>query len=151
MVVNCTLLAHDKFRRISQLTMLLPVFQDLIKPQWRKVLEELKRSGGLSISELARRVDASYMAVKQQCDELKKLGYLSRTRVPRTVVGRPEISYRLAAKADGLFPQAGMTFTLELLDELKGIYGDSLPDKLLFVAARSMKDSVDVTRRFLSR
>ncbi len=112
--------------------MLLPVFQDLIKPQWRKVLEELKLSGSLSVAELARRVEASYMAVKQQCEELKKIGYLGRTRVPRTEVGRPEIFYRLTDKADALFPQAGVTFTLGLLEELKAHYGESFPDKLLF-------------------
>ncbi len=112
--------------------MLLPVFQDLIKPQWRKVLEELKLSGSLSVAELARRVEASYMAVKQQCEELKKLGYLGRTRVPRTEVGRPEIFYRLTDKADALFPQAGVAFTLGLLEEMKVHYGESFPDKLLF-------------------
>jgi predicted ArsR family transcriptional regulator len=112
--------------------MLLPVFQDLIKAQWRKVIEELKRSGSLSVSELARRVDASYMAVKQQCEELKKLGYLGRIRVPRTEVGRPEIFYRLTDRADALFPQAGAEFTLGLLDELRLHYGESFPDKVLF-------------------
>ena len=95
--------------------MLLPVFQDLIKPQWRAVLEELKLSGGLPVSELARRLDASYMAVKQQCEELKKLGYLDRSRIPRTAVGRPEIFYSLSVKADALFPEAGLRFTLEIL------------------------------------
>ncbi len=112
--------------------MLLPVFQDLIKPQWRKVLVELKLAGSLSVSDLSRSVDASYMAVKQQCEELKKLGYLGRTRVPRTEVGRPEIFYRLTDKADALFPQAGVSFTLDLLGELKQNYGESFPDKLLF-------------------
>ncbi len=112
--------------------MLPPVFQDLIKPQWRAVLEELKFSGGLPVSELARRVGASYMAVKQQCEELKKLGYLDRSRVPRTVVGRPEIFYSLGVKADALFPQAGAGFTLELLRELKALFGENTPDKLLF-------------------
>jgi predicted ArsR family transcriptional regulator len=112
--------------------MLLPVFKDLIKPQWRTVLEELKLSGGLPVSELAKRVDASYMAVKQHCEELKKAGYLDRSRIPRTVVGRPEIFYSLGVKADALFPEAGTGFTLELLDVLKGQYGDNAPDKLLF-------------------
>lgn len=112
--------------------MLLPVFQDLIKPQWRKVLQELKISGSLSVSEISRRVEASYMAVKQQCEELKKLGYLGRIRVPRTEVGRPEIFYRLTDKADGLFPDAGVSFTLDLLEELKLHYGENAPDKLLF-------------------
>ncbi len=112
--------------------MLLPAFQDLIKPQWRKVLEQLKLAGGLPVSELARQVGASYMAVKQQCEELRKIGYLGRIRVPRTAVGRPEIFYQLTAKADALFPEAGVGFTLDLFDELKLLYGDSLPDKLLF-------------------
>lgn len=112
--------------------MLLPVFQDLIKPQWRKVLEELKISGSLSVSELSRRVEASYMAVKQQCEALKKLGYLGRTRVPRTEVGRPEIFYRLTEKADAIFAEAGVHFTLDLLEELKSHYGENAPDKLLF-------------------
>jgi len=112
--------------------MLLPVFQDLIKPQWRAVLEELKLSGGLPVSELARRVEASYMAVKQHCEELNKIGYLDRARLPRVAVGRPEIFYSLSAKADALFPQAGVNFTLGLLEDLKSLYGESSPEKLLF-------------------
>lgn len=112
--------------------MLLPVFQDLIRPQWRVILEELKLSGGLPVSDLARQVDASYMAVKQQCEDLKKIGYLDRTRLPRKVVGRPEIFYSLSAKADALFPQAGVRFTLDLLEELKSLLGVNIPDKLLF-------------------
>lgn len=112
--------------------MLLPVFQDLIKPQWRAVLEELKFSGGLPVSELARRVDASYMAVKQHCEELKKLGYLERSRIPRTAVGRPEIFYSLGAKADALFPEAGFRFTLEILQGMKALFGEKMPEKLFF-------------------
>jgi predicted ArsR family transcriptional regulator len=120
------------FLNLKPQIMLLPVFQDLIKLPWRKVLEELKLAGGLPVSELSRQVGASYMAVKQQCEELRKIGYLSRIRVPRTVVGRPEIFYQLTAKADALFPEAGLHFTLDLLDELRQHYGDNSPDKLLF-------------------
>jgi predicted ArsR family transcriptional regulator len=112
--------------------MLLPVFRDLIKPRWRTVLEELKRSGGMPVSELARKTGGSYMAVKAHCDELVAAGYLIRTRLPRTAVGRPEIFYSLATEADALFPQAGVDFTLDLLDEVKLMYGESAPDKLLF-------------------
>jgi predicted ArsR family transcriptional regulator len=112
--------------------MLLPVFKDLLKPQWRKVLEELKRSGGMPVSDLARGLGGSYMAVKTHCEDLTKAGYLLRTRRPRTEVGRPEIYFSLAAKADGLFPQAGADFILELLDELKRMHGESAPEKLLF-------------------
>jgi predicted ArsR family transcriptional regulator len=112
--------------------MLLPVFQDLIKPQWRLVIETLKAAGGLSISELSRRAGTSYMTAKMHCDELANAGYLTRTRLPRTVIGRPEIFYNLSAKADALFPQAGMEFTLDLLDELRAMHGESAPERLLF-------------------
>lgn len=120
--------------------MLLPVFQDLIKSQWRVVLEELKLSGGLPVSELARHVDASYMAVKQHCEELKKAGYLDRSRVPRTAVGRPEIFYSLSAKADLLFPEAGASFTLDVLDELRGLFGESTPEKVLFLHFEKLRE-----------
>lgn len=142
--------------------MLLPVFQDLIKPRWRKVLEELKLSGPLPVSELSRRVDASYMAVKQQCEELKNIGYLARRRVARTEVGRPEIFYQLTESAGALFPQAGMSFTLELLDSLKVLYGESFADKLLFQYFEKQQSDwqkrlekfptlVEKTRKFLNQ
>ena len=112
--------------------MLVPVFRDLIKPQWRSVLEELKRSGGMPVGDLARKTGDSYMAVKAHCEHLTKSGYLIRTRFPRTAVGRPEIFYSLAARAEMLFPQAGVDFTLGLLDELRLMFGENTPDKLLF-------------------
>ncbi len=112
--------------------MLLPVFQDLIKPQWRQVLEALKRSGGMSVSELARLTGVSYMAAKSHCEELTQAGYVIRSRLPRTEVGRPEIFYSLSEKSEALFPQVGIDFTLALLNDLKRMSGDSAPEKLLF-------------------
>jgi predicted ArsR family transcriptional regulator len=112
--------------------MLLPVFRDLVKPQWRAVLEELKRTGSSPVADLALKIGCSYMAAKNHCDELTKAGYLVRTRVPRAEVGRPGIFYSLATKADLLFPQAGLAFTLELLEEIRHMYGESAPEKVLF-------------------
>jgi predicted ArsR family transcriptional regulator len=112
--------------------MFLPGFRDLIKPQWVSTIEELKLSGGLPVSELSRRIEVGYMAVKQYCEDLKELGYLDRSRVPRTEVGRPEIFYRLTKKADALFPQAGTMFSLEVLDGLKPLFGESAPERVLF-------------------
>lgn len=106
--------------------------RDLIKPQWATTIEELKISGGLPVSELSRRLGSSYMAVKQYCEDLKKLGYLERSRIPRTEVGRPEIFYRLTPKADILFPQASASFSLELLDGVKSLFGDSAPERLIY-------------------
>lgn len=124
--------------------MLLPVFRDLIKPQWRVVLETLKQEGSLPVSELARRAGASYMAVKTHCDELVKAGYVIRTRMPRSEVGRPEIFYSLAARADALFPQAGVEFTLELLDETRAMFGEHAPEKLLFQYFQKRREQLAV-------
>lgn len=112
--------------------MLLPVFRDLLKPQWLAVIETLKAHGSLSVADLSRLTGTSYMTLKKSCEELTRTGYLTRTRLPRREVGRPEILYGLAAKADAFFPQAGVDFTLGLLDLLRPMHGENAAEKLLF-------------------
>jgi predicted ArsR family transcriptional regulator len=112
--------------------MLLPVFHDLIKSKWLLIIEALKRRGGMPVSELCDETKGSYMTVKTHCDELVDAGYLVRTRLPRREVGRPEIYYSIAAKAEELFPQAGVDFSLDLLEELRQMQGESAPERLLF-------------------
>ena len=109
-----------------------PAFHDLLKPQWLDTLAELKVSGGLAVSELARRLDSNYMTVKQHCEDLTKLGYLSRSRIPRTEIGRPEIFYRLSEKAEGIFPSIPESFTLDILEQIQRAFGETAPDRLLF-------------------
>lgn len=115
-------------------------FADLAKPQWVAALRELKLAGGLPVSELSRRLEMSYMAVKQYCEDLRRLGYLDRTRIPRTEVGRPEIFYRLSSKADALFPEAGAAFSLEILETARSLFGESAPERLIFVHFQQLKD-----------
>ena len=112
--------------------MLLPALQDLIKPQWRTVLEALKERGEMTVGDLAKLGKVSYMGAKSHCEGLMKAGYLVRTRLPRTEVGRPEILYSLSEKAHTLFVQAGPDFTLGLLQDTERIFGKNPPDKLLF-------------------
>jgi len=112
--------------------MFIPAFHDLLKPQWLGTLTELKTSGGLAVSELSRRLGSSYMTVKQHCEDLTKRGYLSRSRVPRTEIGRPEIFYRLSEKAEALFPTIPVSFTLEMLDQVKLLFGENGPERILF-------------------
>ena len=111
--------------------MFLPGFRELVKEGWVKVIEELKISGGLPVSELSRRLGTSYMGMKDQCDRLVKMGYLERWRLPRQEVGRPEIMYRLAPKAEAIFPQAGVALSIELLEAARALFGDTAPERLL--------------------
>lgn len=116
-------------------------FHDLLKPQWLATLTELKEAGGLAVSELSRRLGSSYMTVKQHCEDLTKLGYLKRTRVPRTEIGRPEIFYRLSEKADALFPAIPPEFTLGMLEQIQRMFGENAPDRLLFQYFQELGES----------
>lgn len=106
----------------------------MMKPSYAALLEALKRSDGLPVSDLARELKMSYMGVKQHCLNLHKKGYLEEWRVPREKkeVGRPEKIYRLTSKCDDLFPQGGGEVTLAVLDGLRQVYGESAPEKMMF-------------------
>lgn len=112
--------------------MFLNAFHDLLKPQWLGVLMQLKMSGGMAVSDLAKELGGSYMTVKQHCEDLTKHGYIMRIRVPRTEIGRPEIFYRLAEKADAMFPAIPASFSIQMLEHARTLFGDTAPEKLLY-------------------
>ncbi len=93
---------------------------------------ELKVSGGMAVTELAKKLGSSYMTVKQHCEDLSKRGYLVRIRVPRTEIGRPEIFYRLSDKAEQMFPDIPSSFSIDMLEHARQLFGDTAPEKLLF-------------------
>jgi len=115
-------------------------FRDLVKKQWVALVEELKRSGGLPVPELRKRLGGSYMGVKDQCEALVERGYLETWRVPRTGVGRPEVMYRLTRKSDALFPDAGTPLSLELLEAARRLFGDTAPERLLLQYFQQLKE-----------
>lgn len=114
--------------------MFLGVHRDTMRASWAVILEALKRSGGMPVSDLAREVGMSYMGVKQHCLKLAKLGYLEEWRLPREKkeVGRPEKLYRLTPECDPLFPEAGVDLTLAVLRGAREMFGDSAPEKVLY-------------------
>lgn len=95
------------------------------------ILTEIKRSQGLSVSELCERVGLSYMGVKQHCIALEKEGYLDTWRRPKGM-GRPEKAYRLTEAAQVFFPTEFSNFTNQILDSVQEVYGPSAPEKILY-------------------
>ncbi len=91
----------------------------------------LKRSGGMSVNELAAELKMSYMGVKQHCDALKKNGYLDTWRRPKGT-GRPEKIYRPATKLDAVLPNWGNELSLGLFSLMAQSYGEAMPDRLLY-------------------
>ena len=106
------------------------------KSQRLRVVNQLKRTQGMSVGELSEALSMSYMGVKQHCIDLEKRGYLDTVRRPnpKNRIGRPEMVYRLTRKAHELFPAASNEMTLELLTSAQALYGPAAPEKLLYLA-----------------
>lgn len=96
-----------------------------------EILVRVKRSGGMSVNELAAELKMSYMGVKQHCDDLRKQGYVDTWRRPKGT-GRPEKIYRPAPKLDLILTNWGSELCLGLLAHAAQAYGESAPDRLLY-------------------
>ncbi len=111
------------------------LLNEIGRTQRLAVLHELKRSTGLPVKELARRLNMSYMGVKQHCLDLQRDGYLDTWRNPKPV-GRPELLYRLTRKSHELFPLQSHEMLMQVLAAARQLYGPTAPGKLLFVHFR---------------
>jgi predicted ArsR family transcriptional regulator len=107
------------------------LLKKLAKSQKYLILAEIKRSQGLSVSQLCERINLSYMGVKQHCVALEKDGYLDTWRRPKGM-GRPEKAYRLTVEAQEFFPSEHTNFTGEILRSLEEVYGPAAPEKILY-------------------
>ncbi len=112
--------------------MIQKLIAEIGKSQRLGILNLLKRTQGLSVNEMAAKLDMSYMGVKQHCVELAHGGYLDTWRRPKPV-GRPEMLYRLTRRAHELFPVTSNELTLQLLESAKTLYGPAAAEKLLFL------------------
>ena len=107
------------------------LLRKLAKSQKYLILAEIKRSQGLSVSQLCERINLSYMGVKQHCVALERDGYLDTWRRPKGM-GRPEKAYRLTVTAQEFFPSEHTNFTGEILRSLAQVYGPAAPEKILY-------------------
>lgn len=112
------------------------LLRKLAKSQKYLILAEIKRSQGLSVSQLCERINLSYMGVKQHCVALEKDGYLDTWRRPKGM-GRPEKAYRLTVMAQEFFPSEHTHFTGEILKSIAEVYGPAAPEKILYQIYRN--------------
>ena len=108
------------------------LIQSIARSARLKVLNELKRTQGLPVTELAARIGMSYMGVKDLCLDMEKSGLLDTWRQP-TSRGRPLMLYRLTQRAHDLFPTTSNTATLDILEAAQKLFGPSAPEKLLLL------------------
>jgi len=98
-----------------------------------RVLNELKRSEAMCVADLAARLGMSYMGVKGVCLDLQKRGLLDTWRSPRPI-GRPQMHYRLTARAHDLFPATSNAMTISVLEAAQKLFGATAAEKLLLIS-----------------
>ena len=110
-----------------------PGDQDLAPSQRTVVLRVLKRSGGLSVQDLAGRLGMSYMGVKQHCLNLEKLGCLT-SRIHHRGAGRPQLIYRLSRRGQQLFIRQDNGLLISVLRQAGVLFGANAAAKLLYLS-----------------
>ncbi len=98
-----------------------------------RVLNELKRTQGLCVTDLAARLGMSYMGIKDLCVDLEKRGLLDTWRSAQPL-GRPQMLYRLTERAHDLFPTTSNAMTIDVLTAAQKLFGTTAAEKLLLVA-----------------
>ena len=97
-----------------------------------RIIEALALGPPRTVKSICTALHLSYMGVKSQCLKLERAGYLSSARKGGNR-GRPEVFYRLTAKARELLPHGGSDLAHSLLTHAGRVYGPQAANKLLFM------------------
>lgn len=108
------------------------LLSEIGRSQRLAVVNLLKRSMGMTVREMAAKLQMSYMGVKTICLGLEKDGYVKTTRRNHGV-GRPELLHLLTPKAHDLYPQEDNQLAISLLQQAKKLYGTAAAEKILFL------------------
>lgn len=95
----------------------------------QEILTMLKKQGALTVSEMAKRLDITEMAVRRHLSTLER-DNLIETFLVRQAMGRPTHVYRLTEEAAKLFPRNYSDLTIDFLKDLEGIEGKEKIDLL---------------------
>ncbi len=101
-----------------------------------KVLLHLKQKGPQTASQLASRIRVTPVAVRQHLYTLSEEGLVAFDD-DRSRVGRPRRIWRLAPRAQAVFPDAHSDLAIELIDAMESAYGDEGLDQLVATRTRS--------------
>jgi iron-sulfur cluster biosynthesis transcriptional regulator SufR len=92
------------------------------QPIRRRILTELKKTGGLTCKDLAESLNITSMGVRRHLIILERDG-LVRYKTVRRGLGRPSHVYQLTEQADELFPKSYGQLTNELLSYVELLDG----------------------------
>jgi predicted ArsR family transcriptional regulator len=105
------------------------VNQDVDVSTRKIILTMLKTKGLLAVSDMAKQLRITEMAVRRHLNTLERDGLINSTLV-RQAMGRPTNLYSLTENADELFPRKYHSLTLDLLGELEAEAGEQQVERL---------------------
>jgi predicted ArsR family transcriptional regulator len=100
-----------------------------------RVLFQLKQKGPQTASQLASRIHVTPVAVRQQLGALADAGLVAFDD-ERFRVGRPRRIWRLAARAQSVFPDAHAELAIEMIDATQRAFGDAGLERLIGTRTR---------------
>lgn len=93
------------------------------------ILTMLKTKGALTVSDMAKQLGITEMAVRRHLNTLERDGLIE-SKLVRQAMGRPTNLYSLTENADELFPKKYHHLTLDLLGELMEDAGEEKVQQL---------------------
>jgi predicted ArsR family transcriptional regulator len=105
-----------------------------------RIMYLLKTKGPQTASPLATKLGVTAMAVRQHLYRLSRRGLVD-YQDERRPVGRPARVWKLTPKAAARFPDSHAELTLELIDALRGAFGESGVERLLRERTKRQRES----------
>jgi predicted ArsR family transcriptional regulator len=96
-----------------------------------RILHELKTKGPRTAAQLARRLDVTPVAIRQQLALLRKEGAVEPGPAGSGAVGRPARHWQVAAAAQIRFPDSHGELAVGLLEALRKSFGDKGLERLV--------------------
>jgi predicted ArsR family transcriptional regulator len=95
----------------------------------QEILTMLKTQGSMTVSEMAKAMDITEMAVRRHLNTLER-DNLIETYLVRQAMGRPTHVYRLSEEAEKLFPRNYSDLTIDFLKDLERMEGHEKIEQL---------------------
>lgn len=117
-----------------------------LKSTKEKILFILKKDNGLSIKEMMDYFSISNVAVRRHLNDLIREGFVTE-RTVKQEIGRPFMMYSLTGKGHQTFPNQYEQFSMEMLQDIEELKGESAVQDILHV--RKERETSELTAQLV--
>ncbi|MBO8171796.1 MAG: transcriptional regulator [Bacillaceae bacterium] len=105
-----------------------------------QIIHMLKMEGAMTVSEIAKQLEITEMAVRRHLNTLERDNLIQST-LQRQAMGRPTHVYSLSEKAEQFFPKSYQDIALDFLQDIREMEGE---EKVLHLFRRREKRLYDL-------